>query len=37
MKDPIIECENCGESYRESDHEIEDRDPGLCRGCAVGG
>ncbi|HEV8670985.1 MAG TPA: hypothetical protein VGS01_09660 [Candidatus Limnocylindria bacterium] len=32
-----LECSNCGGTYRESDHVIEDREPGLCPRCAVGG
>ena len=31
------DCLNCGETYRERDHVIVDRDPGLCLNCAVGG
>lgn len=37
IADARLECTNCGETYREGDHVIADRDPGLCLTCAVGG
>lgn len=37
IADARLTCTNCGETYREGDHVIEDRDPGLCLTCAVGG
>lgn len=37
IADARVECQNCGETYREGDHVIVDRDPGLCLVCAVGG
>src|SRR5207244_8440145 len=32
-----LECSDCGETYYERDHVIDDHDPGLCPTCAVGG